>query len=94
VLIGSTVQVKSLIRQRRDHRYRQASQAFAVVSLLASILLAGLWGLPGGLWLVAPFAVLAMRTFVAGRRPLRPVATGMVELGGFVLVAVGALLAA
>jgi hypothetical protein len=93
VLIGSTVQVKSLIRERRDPRYRQASQAFALISLLTSIALAGRWGWPGGNWLVVPFAVLVVRAFVVGRRPLRPVAIGMVELGGFVLIAVGALLA-
>jgi hypothetical protein len=93
VLIGSTVQVKSLIRQRRDRRYRQASQTFSLISLLTSILLAGRWGWPGGSWLVAPFAALVVRAFVVGRRPLRPVAIGMVELAGFLLIAAGALLA-
>ena len=94
VLIGSTVQVKSLVRERRDPRYRRASRAFALASLLTSIVLADRWGWPGGTWLVVPFAVLALRAFVAGRRPLRPAAIGMVELGGFLLVAAGAALAA
>jgi YwiC-like protein len=94
VLVSSTLQVKSLVRQRRDPRYRRASQAFAVACLPAALVLAVRWGLPGGLWLVAPFAVLAGRTVVVGRRPLRPGAIGMIELGGFLLIAAGALLAA
>jgi hypothetical protein len=32
---------------------------FALLTLLVSIVLAGLWGWPRGVWLAAPFAALA-----------------------------------
>lgn len=93
VLLGSTLHVKSLIRERRDPRYAAASRAVAVASVLVVAGLAGWWGLPAGAWLVAAFVALAARSFVVGRRPLRPGAIGMVELAGFVLVALAAVLA-
>lgn len=93
LLIGSTLHVKSLIRERRDPRYATASRAVAVASVVAVAGLAGWWGLPAGAWLVLPFLVLAVRAFVVGRRPLRPGLIGMVELGGFVLVGLAAVLA-
>ena len=43
--------------------------------------------------LVMPCVVLAVRAFLVGRAPLRPGTIGMIELGGFVVVAVGSLLA-
>lgn len=93
VLIGSTLHVKSLIRERRDPRYATASRVLAVASLVVAAGLAGWWGLPAGAWLLVPFVALAVRSFVVGRRPLRPGAIGMVELGGFVLVALAGVLA-
>jgi hypothetical protein len=94
VLTGSTLHVKSLIRERRDPRYARASRTAALVSVGLSVGLAAWWGLPSGWWLVPPFAALAVRAFLVGRRPLRPGVIGMVELVGFVLVALGAAAAA
>ena len=93
VLVGSTLHVKSLVRERRDPRFARASRVVAVASVPASVALAAWWGWPGGAWLVVPFVVIALRAFLVGRRPLRPGAIGMIELGGFVLVALGSVLA-
>jgi hypothetical protein len=60
-LTGSTLHVKSLIRERRDPRFSRASQAFALLSVVAAGALAMAWGLPSGWWLVAPFVLLAVR---------------------------------
>jgi hypothetical protein len=92
-LTGSTLHVKSLIRERRDRRFALASRVFAVASVGGAAGLAIAWGLPAGWWLVAPFALLAVRAFVVGRRPLKPMAIGLIELAGIVLVYAGALLA-
>jgi hypothetical protein len=86
VLLGSTLHVKSLIRQRSDARYAKASKIFALVSLPASVTLAAWWGLPRGGWLVIPFLALAARAFLVGDRSMRPGAIGVVELAGFALV--------
>ena len=93
VLVGSTLHVKSLIRERRDPRYALASRIVATASVPAAAALATAWGLPGGWWLVVPFVALAFRAFAVGRRPLRPGVIGLVELGCFVLVWLGAVLA-
>jgi hypothetical protein len=90
VLLGSTLHVKSLIRERRDPRYAQASRWWALGSVLASTVLAVWWGLPNGWWLVVPFVLLAVRAFVVGRKPLRPGLIGMIELAGFVAVVLAA----
>lgn len=92
-LAGSTLHVKSLIRERRDPRFARASQAFAVVSVALVIGLAVLWGLPAGWWLVPPFVLLAVRAFVVGLRPRKPMVIGLVELAAIVLVWLGALAA-
>ncbi len=88
VLTGSTLHVKSLIRERRDPRYARASRAYAVACVALSVVLARSWG-PGGGWLVVPFVVLGVRAFLVGRTPVRPGAIGAVELVA-VLVTVGA----
>lgn len=93
VLTGSTLHVKSLIRERRDTRYARGSRAFALACILASIALAIWWGLPEGAWLVPPFIALAFRAFLVGRHPTRPGAIGIIELGGLLLVALCAQLA-
>lgn len=90
VLLGSTLHVKSLIRERRDPRYARASRWWAGGSVPASVGLAVWWGLPNGWWLVLPFVLLAVRAVVVGRRPLRPGLIGMVELVGFVVVVLAA----
>lgn len=93
VLLGSTLHVKSLIRERRDPRYARASRVVAVGGVPVSLALALWWGLPSGLWLVPPFVALAYRAFVVGRRPTQPGVIGLIELAGFVLVLLGAALA-
>jgi hypothetical protein len=93
VLVGSTLHVKSLIRERRDPRFALFSKVTAVASVPAAAALAGWWGGPAGAWLVVPFVALAVRAFLVGRRPLRPGRIGVIELGCFALVAVGCLLA-
>lgn len=93
VLIGSTLHVKSLVRERRDARFARASRVAAVASIAASVALAAWWGWPGGAWLVVAFVILAVRAFIVGRRPMRPGAIGLVELAGFVLVALASVLA-
>jgi len=93
VLAGSTLHVKSLIRERADARYARASVVFAWGSLAASVGLAAWWGLPSGWWLVVPFAFLAARAHLIPGRGLRPAVIGLVELAAFVLAAVSALLA-
>ncbi len=94
VLLGSTLHVKSLIRERRDPRYARASRVYAVACVPASVALAVWWGLPEGWWLVPPFVVLALRAFVVPRWNLKPSRVGLLELAAFVLVALGAVLAA
>lgn len=93
VLLGSTLHVKSLIRERRDPRFARASRAFAVASVPAALALGAVWGLPAGLWLVPAFVPLAIRSFVVGRRPMRPARIGLIELAGFLLVVAGLVVA-
>jgi len=93
VLVGSTLHVKSLVRQRRDPRYARGSRVVAVASVAAAVAVAGWWGWPGGVMLVVPFVALALRAFLVGLQPLRPATIGMIELGGFALAAVGSQLA-
>lgn len=87
-LVGSTLHVKSLIRERNDARFRVASQVWAVASLAASLALALAAGLPTGLLLAVPFAYLAIRSFAVVGRKLSPGRIGVIELVGFVLLAV------
>ncbi len=93
VLVGSTLHVKSLIRERRDPRYAVASRVVAVASVALVLALATMWGLPDGWWLVPAFVALAFRAFMIGARPTRPAVIGLVELVMLVLVLLGAWLA-
>ncbi len=91
-LLGSTLHVKSLLRERRDPRFLAASRAFA----LACVPVAALAAYPldaRAAWLAVPFAALALRAFLVPGRPWRPGRIGMVELAGFLLVAGVALVA-
>lgn len=90
-LIGSTLHVKSLIRERHDPRYRRAAQVFAVAAVPAVALAAGAAGLSA--WTAVPFLLLALRTAPSRLRTWRPARVGMVELVGFVAVAVTAFVA-
>lgn len=92
-LTGSTLHVKSLIRERRDPRYRAAARWFAAGSVPLAVLGAVGWG-PGGGWLVLPFVLFAVRTWPEAIRSWRPARVGLLELAGFVLVAAAAFLAA
>jgi hypothetical protein len=94
VLVGSTLHVKSLVRERRDPRYARASRRVSLASVVVAGGLAGWWGLPGGLWLLLPFVLMAVRSLAAARlADARPARIGMVELGCFVTAVVAALLA-
>jgi YwiC-like protein len=93
VLAGSTLHVKSLVRERGDPRFARASRAVAVLSVAASVGLGVAWGLPSGWVLVVPFAALAVRAFVVGRRPTRVAVIGLIELAMFGLVVAAAWLA-
>lgn len=92
VLIGSTLHVKSLIRERRDLRFAHASRIVAVTSVPVVVVLAVWWGWPSGSWLIVPFVALAVRAFVVGRSPMRPGTIGIIELVAFVLVSLSAVL--
>jgi hypothetical protein len=94
VLLGSTLHVKSLIRERRDPRFARASFALALASVPGAVALAVWWGWPEGAWLVLPFGALAVRAVVVPRLSMRPGAIGAIELVCFVLVLASALLAA
>lgn len=93
VLLGSTLHVKSLIRERSNRLYARGSRAFAVASLPAAAVLAAWWGWPRGAWLVVPFVALAVRAFVVPRRALRPGAIGLIELTCFAIVVLAAVMA-
>jgi hypothetical protein len=92
-LAGSTLHVKSLIRERRNPLFAWLSRGFAVACVPVAVLCALAWG-AGGAWLVPPFVLLAARTWVPAMRVWRPARVGLVELVGFVLVAVSAGIAA
>lgn len=93
VLAGSTLQVKSLIRERGDARFARASRGFAAVSLLAAGVLAVWWGPPPGLLLLVPFAWLAGRAVLVTDPATRPARIGLIELVGFLLLVGAATLA-
>lgn len=93
LLSGSTLHVKSLIRERADPRFARASREFAWACLLLSLGLAAWWGLPSGLLLVAPFAWFALRSVLLADPTSRPARLGMVELVGFVLLVLAAAVA-
>lgn len=90
VLTGSTLHVKSLIRERDDPRYARASVAFALVGVPVSVALAAWWGLPAGTWLVLPAGVMAVRAVVVPRLSWRPLRIGLVELALVVVTALAA----
>ena len=97
-LVGSTLHVKSLIRERRNPRFTRLSQGFAVVCapVVALAAVAGdgsvLGSATGGAVLLGgAFAAFAVRTFLMPGRTWRPGRIGMIELAGFVVVAVAAV---
>lgn len=92
LLLGSTLHVKSLIRERANPGFARASRAVAMTSVGVALALAVWWGLPSGLALVVPFAYLAARS-LALRTPPTPGRIGLIELVGFVLLVGSAALA-
>lgn len=93
VLTGSTLHVKSLLRERRDPRYAAASRVVAVGSVLVGVGLAVWWGLPGGAWLLLPLVALTGRALVRDWSWARPGQIGIVELVMFVVAVAAAALA-
>ena len=94
VLAGSTLHVKSLVRERRDPRFARASRVLALAGLPMAAGLATWWGIPSGLWLLLPFVLMAGRSMAAGRlASARPARIGLVELGCFVAAVLAAVLA-
>lgn len=93
LLSGSTLHVKSLIRERGDPRFARASRTLAWASLVAAVGLAAWWGLPAGLVLVVPFAWFALRSMLIADPASRPARIGMVELVGFVLLVLASAVA-
>ena len=94
LLAGSTLHVKSLIRERANPAFATASRTVAIGSILAAAGLAVAWGLPAGLLLLIPFGYLAVRAITVPGRALAPGRIGMIELAGYLLlVAVAFLLA-
>ncbi|MBE1495773.1 hypothetical protein H4696_002873 [Amycolatopsis lexingtonensis] len=83
-LVGSTLHVKSLIRERANPAYTRASRAFALASPVVVYLVSGHG------WLVVPFVLLAVRAFWWHDPSWRPARIGLVELGGLVCVAAAA----
>lgn len=76
--------MKSLIRERRDPRWRRASLAYHV-----AVLPLAWWLSP---WLLLPFAyALARAVAVTPDRKLRPGVIGIVELVGAILLVAVAL---
>jgi hypothetical protein len=91
-LVGSTLHVKSLIRERRDPRYAQASRAYAVGSVVGMSVAVAVTEV--GAVLVVPFVALALRAFVVRDPRLRPAKIGLVELACLLLLAGCAFVAA
>jgi hypothetical protein len=91
LLTGSTLHVKSLIRERANHRFGKVSEGFAIVSLMFSVLLAARWGLLAGLWLVPPFAYALGRSVTMRGTSPRPARIGLVELVAYLLLTVASI---
>ncbi len=90
-LVGSTLHVKSLIRERNNPAYTTASR---IVAVAAPVVVAAACAAAGGSWLlVAPFVLLAVRAIWWHDPGWRPARIGLVELGGIILVAAAGFLA-
>lgn len=85
-LVGSTLHVKSLIRERHRPGFARASLAFAVACLGAALGAAAL-GVGPAAWLVVPAALAVARSLVVPGRSWRPGRIGMVELALLLVVA-------
>ena len=90
-LVGSTLHVKSLIRERRRPIFGTISRVYGLACV--PVMLAVAWLAGFGVLLVVPFAVLAVRALLVRDPTWRPARIGMVELGCFVVLVVAAALA-
>jgi hypothetical protein len=90
-LVGSVLHVKSLIRERRDPRFAAGARAFAVCGV-AMVGLAAAVGDVSPL-VVAPFVLLAARTWLVRGRGWPPARVGLVELACLLLVVAGVAMA-
>lgn len=90
-LIGSTLHVKSLIRERTNPRYALASKWYAVVGVV--LVTAAVAATDVGPALVVPFLALGVRAFVVRDPRLRPAKIGLVELACLLLLAGAAFVA-
>lgn len=85
-LLGSTLHVKSLIRERKRPGFARASRAYALACLLLALGAAA----RGAWWPLVPAAVAALRSLLVTDPALRPGRIGMVELAVLVSLAVAA----
>lgn len=91
-LVGSTLHVKSLIRERANPAYATASRVFAALApgAAAGAALAAGWGVGP----VLAFAALAVRAWALRRPDWRPARIGLVELAGMAGIVAGVALSA
>ena len=89
-LVGSTLHVKSLIRERNNPAYTTASRVVAVASPVVVLVACVVADTSG--WLAAPFVLLAARAIWWHDPGWRPVRIGLVELAGIILVAAAGFL--
>lgn len=78
--VGTTLYVKTMIRERGNPAYRGWSVGYHAGALVASAWL--------GPWLAALFAWLLLRAWVLPGRPLSPKQVGLVEIGNSALLVV------
>jgi hypothetical protein len=90
-LVGSTLHVKSLIRERNNPDYTTASRGFSIAAPVA--LVVGCVILDQQWWLAVPFGLLAARAFWLHDPNRRPEWIGMIELAGLLSVAATAFIA-
>lgn len=90
-LVGSTLHVRSLIRERRNSSFRRYSQVFAVGCVPVAIALAYPYGVAATTMAAMAFTLLAVRSPIVGRRPLKPGIIGVFELVGFIAVFVAGM---
>lgn len=84
-LVGSTLHVKSLIRERRNPRFARVSRWYAAGCL---VVMAGVVAkTTSSVVVVLPFIVLALRALVVRDPQMRPARIGMIELACLVLLA-------
>lgn len=90
-LVGSTLHVKSLIRERRNPRFARASRWYAVACV--PVVAAAVAVTDVGVLLVVPFVVLAARALLVRDPRMRPAKIGLVELACLLVLAAAAFLA-